>query len=152
MSLQQTIKHSSLCATNRNLFFAVVAVSLLISGIVRPLLVECTPADGHTTLELIGRDPHHHIHSERYCEFSKRETGDSFSLCAGVIGQCVDLFLNHTATLRTGSHHSLPVTFLEASGSLFVPMDSRTFPAFDFLADPALQISPNPQFRKPLLI
>ena len=138
--------------TYRNLFFVAIAVSLLISGIIQPLLVQCTPADGRTTLELIGQDPHHHVHSEHFCESSKSASGVPSSFCADVDGGCMDLFLNHAAILRIGAHHPLPESIWGASGNLFAVKDSREFPVLALLSDPALQTSFHPQFKRPLRI
>jgi len=152
------MKQASFYTTYRNLFFVAIAVSLLISGIIQPLLVQCTPADGRTTLELIGQDPHHHVHSEHFCESPKSTSGVLFSFRSGVVGDCgassacMDLFLNHAAILRIGGHHPLPESIWGAPGNLFAVKDSREFPVLALLSDPALQPSFHPQFKRPLRI
>ena len=146
------MKRASHYKTFRNLFFAAITAVLLISGIIRPLFVQCIPADGRTTIEFIGRDPHHHVHSEDICEFSKSTPGASFSFCVDASSECVDLFLNHTAILRIGIHPPLTESIWGAAGNLFTLIDSRTFQALDFRTDPALQTSFHPQFKQALRI
>ncbi len=146
------MKRASRCKAFRNLFFAAITAALLISGIIRPLFVQCTPADGHTTLEFIGRDPHHHVHSEDICEFSKSASGSSFSFCVAAYSECVDLFLNHTAILRIGIHAPWTESILGATGNLFTLIASRTFQSLDFRTDPAFQTSFPPQFKQALRI
>lgn len=143
------MKGFSLHTTFRNLLFAAIAMSLLISGIAQPLLVRCTPGDGSSTLELIGRDPHHHVHSGYFCEFSKNASGDSFSFCAG---GCVDLFLNHTAILRNGPHHPLPKSIWGAFAILPSLPDSCEFPLSDLGRAPATHTSFHSPFKQPLRI
>ncbi len=152
MGPQQTLKRPSLSTILRSLFFVTIAASIMISGIIGPLLVHCTPADGCTTIELIGQDPHHHTHSEHFCEFSNSASDPSFSSYVGGCGECVDRFLNHTAILRTASCHPLPVSVWFAFGKLSAEISSRAAPVSDLLPDPALHTAFHFQFKQPLLI
>ena len=142
----------SLCNTIEKLFFVAVTLSFLISGAIRPLLVQCTPADGETTLELIGRDPHRQVYSGHDCEISKSDPGAAFSLCTGVVADCVDLFLSHTAIMRAGIDAPVPAHVAGAFEKSFSSEASRVFPPSGFLTDPALQVAFPPPFKLSLRI
>ena len=155
MDLQQTMKRASLFTTFRNLFFAAIAISLLSSGIIRPLLVQCTPADGHTTIELFGQDPHHHTHSKHFCEFSNDASDLSFSSCVddcSANSACVDRFLSNTAILRTSSCQPFPKSIWGVFEKPSAQISFRTAPVSDLFPDPALQTPFHLQFKQPLLI
>ena len=146
------MKQTSPCTTFRNLSFVAIVVSLLTSGFTRPLLVQCTTAEGRTILELIGQDPHHHDHSEHFCEPSKSAPDASFSSSADDCGDCVDIFLNHAGILRVASYHPSPASIWGEFGNPPAAMGSAAFRTSPLLFDPALQTALHPQFKPPLLI
>jgi len=129
-----------------------ITASMLISGIIRPLLVQCTPAGGLATIELIGQDPHHHTHSEHFCEFSNGSPDSFFSSRVNDCGSCVDRLLNHTAILRVAPGNSLPASIWGEFEKLSAAMPSCGIPASGLLPNPVLRTAFHLQFKQPLLI
>lgn len=155
MDPRHTLKRSLLNKILRSLFFFAIVASIAISGIIRPLLVQCTLADGRTTLELIGQDPHHHMHSGHSCEYSNSSSDILFPyrvVDCDADGACVDRFLNHTAILRTASCDPLPLSVWGVFEKLSAQIFSRAVPASVLFPDSSSRTSFHLQFKQPLLI
>ncbi len=146
------MNRARLYSAYRKLCFAALAVALLVSMIISPLLVHCTAADGQTTLELIGRDPHRHFHSQYYCQLSKSSPDSAFSSCSRDYEDCVDLLVNQAAILRIAPCHLLPASVWDAVGNLPVATDFRSFSISALRRDSVVPTSTHPQFKQPLLI
>ncbi len=152
MGPQQTLKRPSLHSIHRSLFFIALTASMLMSGVIRPLLVQCTPADGSATIELIGQDPHHHTHSEHFCEFSNSFADALFSSRVDDCGSCVDRLLNHTAILRVAPGNPLRESIWGEFDKLSAAISSWAIPASGLLPNPLLRTAFHLQFNQPLLI
>jgi hypothetical protein len=152
MGPQQTLKWPSLHSIHRSLFFIAITATILISGVIRPLLVQCTPAGGLATIELIGQDPHRHADSEHFCEFSNSSPDDLFSSRVHDYGSCVDRLLNHTAILSVGSGNPLRASIWGECEKLSAAMSACAIPASGLLPNPVLRTAFHLQYKQPLLI